>query len=163
MITESDSVDEIVHKLNFYIYDQQRAALESSRKIISKLNHLAYEATGLNDLHLNSNELHSILVNLSLGGWTDEKIMCHFKSALRKISSARKAIFKNVVQRALSGIPASIERPSDDQFTVVLTASVGREESSFQSDLDFLIFIESDETYRQFEEFFVFFRKALLE
>jgi len=63
----------------------------------------------------------------------------------------------------LSNLPASIERPSDDQFTVVLTASVGREESSFESDLDFLIFIESDETYRQFEEFFVFFRKALLE
>jgi hypothetical protein len=167
LITESDSVNEIVHKLNFYIYDQQRAALESSRTIISKLNHLAYElayeATGLNDLHLNSNELHSILVNLSLGGWTDEKIMSHFKSALRKISSARKAIFENVVHRALSSVPASIEKPSDDQFTVVLTASVGREESSFESDLDFLIFVESDETYRQFEEFFVIFRKALLE
>jgi len=94
LITESDSVDEIVHKLNFYIYDQQRAALESSRKIISKLNRLAYEARRENDLHLNSNESHSILVNLSLGGWTDEKIMCHFKSALRKISSARKAFFK---------------------------------------------------------------------
>ena len=163
LITESDSVDEIVRKLNFYVYDQQRAALESSRTIISKLNRSVYRATGRNELHINSNELHSILVNLGLGGWTDEEIMRHFKSALRKISSGRQAIFKDVAQRALSSLPASIRRPSDDQFTVVLTASVGREESSIESDLDFLIFIESDETYRQFEEFFVFFRRALLQ